>query len=115
MHVHQILDAASDIDAGALLTDRHVPPAAQRLGDEEEVDDPAPDGWRAGWPGTRGSGGRMSASSWRLVSSTQTTECVGSHGRWYTVSTSSMRPTNTGSAVGARYHCSFSHGLSWFF
>ena len=36
---------------------------------------------RAGWPGAGGRGGRASASSWRLVSSWQTTGCAGSAGR----------------------------------
>ena len=58
--VDQLLDAVRPVEPGALVADAHLPPAAQRLADQEEVDHPAPHvlrvvARRAG-PGAAGSG-----------------------------------------------------------
>jgi hypothetical protein len=40
VHVDQVLDAVRPVDAGAPVADAHVPPAAQRLADQEQVAGP---------------------------------------------------------------------------
>src|SRR5437763_6370545 len=69
----------------------------------------------AGRLGRTGSGSRTSPISCLPPSSRQTTGRLGSCGRWYTSSTSSIAATKPALALGGITHCCFSHGLSAFF
>ena len=40
MDIDQVLDTVRPVDPGPLVTDAHLPPAAQRLGDQEQVRHP---------------------------------------------------------------------------
>ena len=70
---------------------------------------------RSGRPGSAGTGSAVSPINCSLASSGQTSGRFGSGGRWYTSNTSSIAQTNSAFCSGGRHHCSFSHGLIWFF
>src|SRR5215210_454803 len=69
---------------------------------------------RSGWPGSMGSGMRVSATNCLLDSSKPTTGRAGSYGSAYRSRRASIRQTNSAPTVGIT-HSFLSQGLSWFF
>lgn len=46
MAIDELLDAVGEVEPGPLVADRHVPPAAEGRGDQEQVDHAAADLFR---------------------------------------------------------------------